>query len=239
MFSKFSFTIVAVTVFILLIIIDNNDGANAKHIYIRYKRSIERESDPIVPLKESTVIAQGDDENDVHRTVKDFSNEIATNEKGGKDFFEFDYNPQKDLFKFSGHVPQLFAGNRHLQMFERKSPSVLILFFSIQTIKNIFSLHRTEMMQQMLANTQQMFQNFPMATFNNDYPENYNGTTESEVIIGGRRFRKKERVINQTGEGTQLSIVSTIYEPIEDDNEVTTMTPLNREGVTEGPVISY
>ncbi|XP_075590785.1 uncharacterized protein LOC124500342 isoform X2 [Dermatophagoides farinae] len=187
MFSKFSFTIVAVTVFILLIIIDNNDGANAKHIYIRYKRSIERESDPIVPLKESTVIAQGDDENDVHRTVKDFSNEIATNEKGGKDFFEFDYNPQKDLFKFSGHVPQLFAGNRHLQMFE----------------------------------------------------QNYNGTTESEVIIGGRRFRKKERVINQTGEGTQLSIVSTIYEPIEDDNEVTTMTPLNREGVTEGPVISY
>ncbi|OTF73930.1 hypothetical protein BLA29_006622 [Euroglyphus maynei] len=154
-------------------------NGDAKHIYVRYKRSIERESDPIVPAKESTVIAQGEDAENVHRTVKDFTNEIATNEKGGKDFFEFDYNPQKDLFKFSGHVPQLFEGN-----------------------------------------------------------QNYNGTTESEITIGGRRFRKKERIINQTGDGTVLSIVSTVYEPIDEEIGVTTITP-NKEGVTEGPIISY
>lgn len=106
------------TIAILMLLIVN--GGDAKHIYARYKRSIERENDPIVPAKESTIIAEGESADDVHRTVKDFSNEIATNEKGGKDFLEFDYNPNKDIFKFSGHVPQLFTGRQHLQMFERK-----------------------------------------------------------------------------------------------------------------------
>lgn len=186
---------------------------DAKHVYLRYKRDLERESDPEVPRKETTVVAQGDDSNEVHKSVKDFTNEIATDERGGKDFFELDYNPEKDLFKFYGHLPQIFR-SRHMQLFE-------------------------QMMKQMLSQTQQMFQNFPMHSISNEFPENYNGTRESEITIGGRRFRKKERIVNKATDNTMLSFVSTVYEPIEDvDGDITTLQP-NKDGVTEGPIISY
>lgn len=83
-----------------------------------------------------------------------------------------------------------------------------------------------------------MFQNFPMTNFNN-YPDNYNGTTESEITIGGRKFKKQEKVINKSDGDSQLSIISTVYIPVDEDVDgATTVTP-NKDGVTEGPVISY
>lgn len=103
---------------IVILLVASLSLIDAKHIYVRYKRSLEREND-VVPSKESTVVAAGEDGDAVHKSVRDFQNEIATNERGGKDFFEFDYNPKKDLFQFSGHFPQMFRSPQ-LQLFERK-----------------------------------------------------------------------------------------------------------------------
>lgn len=104
----------------ILIAIVSISSIESKHVYLRYRRSLERESD--IPTKESTVIAQGQDADNVHNSVRDFSNEIASNEKGVKDFLEIDYNPRQDLLRFSGHMPHMFQ-SPHMQMFESKFPN--------------------------------------------------------------------------------------------------------------------
>lgn len=194
--------------------------ATAQRIYIRHKRSIEREN---VPAKESTVVLQGPNGTEPARDLpKDFENEIATNEKDCKDFLEFDYNPLNDSLFFNGRIPSLFHNqnaNRNLNSFE-------------------------EMFHRMLSQASQMFNRFPMQmpSFNSNYPDNYNGTVDEEVTIGGQRFRKKQHIINKTVGGSKISIMSTVYEPVNasgDNSTTATDAETSRDDLTDGTIISY
>lgn len=75
-------------------------------IYIRHKRSLEREG----PAKESTVMVRTN--GTIDESVKDFDNEITHNEKDCKDFLEFDYNPMNDSLMFNGRLPAIFQHPR-------------------------------------------------------------------------------------------------------------------------------
>lgn len=191
----------------------------AQRIYIRHKRSIEREN---VPAKESTVVLQGPNGTDPAADLpKDFENEITGSEKDCKDFLEFDYNPINDSMFFNGRIPSVFQNHhRNLNSFE-------------------------EMFHRMLNQASSMFNRFPMEmpAFNNNYPDNYNGTVEEEVTINGQRFRKKQHVINKSTGGSKISIMSTVYEPVRDESN-STINPESTDAstvddLTDGKVINY
>lgn len=198
--------------------------ASAQRLYVRHKRSLEREN---VPAKESTVVVQGPTAtgHPVTRDLpKDFENEIASSEKDCKDFLEFDYNPVNDSLFFNGRLPSLFHNHRNLNSFE-------------------------QMFHRMLTQASQMFNRFPMDAMpsaSNNYPDNYNGTVEEIVTMGGQQFRKKQHIINKTSGGAKISIMSTVYEPVNaagGDNTTTLSTDAEagtvHDDLTDGKIISY
>ena len=164
----------------LLLVLAPASGVSAQRIYVRHKRSIEREN---VPAKESTVVVQGPNHTNPADLPKDFENEIATNEKDCNDFMEFDYNPMNDSLFFNGRVPSVFQHhNRNMHSFE-------------------------EMFHRMLNQASQMFNRFPvhgMPAFNSNYPDNYNGTVDEIVNINGQQFRKKQHIINKSSGGSKV-----------------------------------
>lgn len=78
------------SLFLLVVTVD------AERIYLRHKRSLERENSP---ASESTVVIRASNDTANADLPKDFENEISGGEAGDKDckdFFEFDYNPIND-----------------------------------------------------------------------------------------------------------------------------------------------
>jgi hypothetical protein len=241
MHSKFALNLIVVALCCATIV-------SSQRIYIRHKRSsLEREN---VPAKESTVVFQSPNDQSTNPAArdlpKDFENEIAateTDNKDCKDFLEFDYNPLNDSLFFNGRLPSLFGPqgapgghgqghgllnrNQHLNSFE-------------------------QMFHQMLTQASQMFNRFPMdvapSFHNHNYPDNYNGTEEEIVTIGGQQFRKKQHIINKTSGGSKISIMSTVYEPVNaSGSNSTTLTPDGSgsesatvlDDLTDGKIISY
>lgn len=160
------------------------------------------------PAKESTVVVQ--DKNNSLHGVKDFENEIAKNEKDCKDLFELDYNPLNDTLFFNGRVPQMIHGHRIRELDD--------LFRNV--FENIFHQFK--------------FPEMP----NNNYPDNYNGTVAEEVIIDGKKYLKKQHIINKTNEGSRISIMSTVYEPVEANNGTQIATD-GQANTTQGAIINY
>jgi len=188
---------------------------DAERIYIRHKRSLEREN---VPASESTVVVRAPNDTANADLPKDIENEISGGEAGDKDckdFLEFDYNPLNDSMWFNGRIPSLFHDhhNRGISSFE-------------------------QMFHRMLSQASQMFNRFPVHSTmanGNKYPDNYNGTVEEEVTINGQRFKKRQHVINKTSGGSKISIMSTVYEPVDDSS---TLNPGDQSSAGSSPTSS-
>ena len=181
------------------------EPASGQRIYVRHRRSIEREG---VPSKESTVVVASDSKSEESAAADlpdDMKTHVNKSESDCKDFFEMDYNPRRDMFMFNGHLPNPF---RPFGTPSNESQD------GVDTVQNMF--------HQMLQQAAQMFNRFPMNNtpmINQNFPDNYNGTTEEKVDVAGKKYIKKQHVVNKNLDGIQVHVISTTYEQVKDDND--------------------